>query len=87
MSLKAGDALRRGRPLLAMMHFPPLTERDRDTAFTRLFSQYRPDAVAYGHLHGESLRSAFAGEWNGVTYHQVSCDGLGFRLKPILNIR
>lgn len=86
MSLKAACAIRADRPCIAMTHFPPLSDRERDTDFSRLLAQYRADAAVYGHLHGEALKNAFSGLWNGVMYHQVSCDGLGFRLKEILTI-
>ena len=42
--------------------------------------QYGVKQVVYGHLHGQSLRSAFSGRLRGVDYFQVSCDGLGFKL-------
>ena len=72
---RAGDA-----PLLCMMHYPPLTDTQRETGFTALLEQYGVGDQVYGHLHGASLKSAFRGERNGIRYHQVSCDGLGFRL-------
>ena len=75
---KAGDA-----PLLCMMHYPPLTDTQRDTEFTALLEQYGVGDLVYGHLHGASLKGAFRGEHNGIMYHQVSCDGLGFRMYRI----
>ena len=36
--------------------------------------------VLYGHLHGAGIRTALRGEQNGVRYHLVSCDSLGFKL-------
>ena len=72
---RAGDAL-----LLCMMHYPPLTDTQRDTEFTALLEQYGAGDLVYGHLHGIALKGAFRGEHNGIRYHQVSCDGLGFRM-------
>jgi len=39
--------------------------------------------VVYGHLHGPALAYAFRGTSGGVAYHQVSCDGLGFKLHVV----
>ena len=67
-----------------MLHFPPLTVAEPDTAVTALLEQYAPQHVVYGHLHGPATRAAFTGEHNGIEYHLVSCDALGFKLRPIL---
>ena len=84
MSLKAAQALAEGRPIIAMLHYPPLTAAEPDSAPARLLSRYGVAHAVYGHLHGAALKTAFAGEHGGVVYHQVSCDGLGFRLARIL---
>lgn len=83
MSLKEAQRLRGEKPLVAMMHFPPLYPMERDTAFTALMEQYQVDVVVYGHLHGDSVRIGFTGEHHGVQYHLVSCDSLDFCLKEI----
>lgn len=78
MSLKSADALGRDEPLVAMLHFPPCTPAEPDTAVTALLEQYAVSHVVYGHLHGPSTRNAFTGVHHGVSYHLVSCDHLGF---------
>lgn len=80
LELSLGSARRRDEhaPLVCMMHYPPLSEADRDTGFTELLGAYRVDRVVYGHLHGAALRGAFRGEHRGVVYQQVSSDGIGF---------
>ncbi len=78
MSLKAARAKAPDAPLIAMMHYPPLT--DALTGFSDLLEAYGVQDCVYGHLHGASLKYAFRGERGGVIYHQVSCDGLDFRL-------
>ena len=60
-----------------------LAASDQATEPARLLSEYGVRHAVYGHLHGAALKSAFAGEYGGVVYHQVSCDGLGFRLAEI----
>lgn len=84
MSLKKARALSADAPLVVMTHFPPLTVAEPDTAPAALIEQYAPQHVLYGHLHGPATKTAFNGEHNGVQYHLVSCDALGFKLKPIL---
>ena len=42
--------------------------------------QYGVRDLVYGHLHGAALRSAFRGLYEGIRFHQASCDGLGFKL-------
>ena len=81
MSLDRAKAL--GGRLVVMTHYPPLDEKHHDTPVSLLIRQYGPTDVVYGHLHGASLRSAFNGEKDGIRYHCVSCDGLGFAVKEI----
>lgn len=83
MSLSAAQAVRGERPLLAMMHFPPLSDAVRDTGFTALLEEYGVERVIYGHLHGYSIKSAFRGLHHGIQYDLVSCDSLGFTLMAL----
>ena len=78
MSLKAARARDASAPLIVMMHYPPLMDSCR--GFSDILEQYGVDDCVYGHLHGAGLNGAVRGERGGVRYHQVSCDGLGFRL-------
>lgn len=83
LSLQAAVRIAAGRPLIAMMHFPPLYENMRDTGFTALLEKYGVSKTVYGHLHGPGIRSGFNGCWNGIEYRLVSCDSLGFKLLKI----
>lgn len=83
LALKDGMKFKGDRPLIVMMHYPPLYDMERDTDFTRLLEQYPVTAVVYGHLHGAGLRVKFNGEHRGVRYQLVSCDGLDFRLAQV----
>lgn len=78
MSLKAARRMDADAPLIAMMHYPPLM--DSAKGFSDILEAYRVRDCVYGHLHGAGLNGAVRGERGGVRYHQVSCDGLGFRL-------
>ena len=84
MSLKKARALSADAPLVVMTHFPPLTVAEPDTSPARLIESFGARYALYGHLHGPATRTAFNGEHNGVEYHLVSCDGLGFKLKQVL---
>lgn len=86
MSLKAARKLSEELPLVVMMHFPPLTDQQRETPFTEILQRYRADHVVYGHLHGAGLFAAFRGVQDGIRYHQVSCDGLDFQLHSVLTL-
>jgi predicted phosphohydrolase len=68
-----------GRELLMMTHYPPFNDRREPTPFTELIEASGSDTCIFGHLHGAGAPAkARTGEHNGVTYHLVSCDCLGF---------
>ena len=83
MALQAGMKIKADKPLVVMMHYPPLYDLERETAFTELVGKYPVHTVVYGHLHGAGLRAKFCGEKRGIRYELVSCDGLGFKLAEI----
>lgn len=78
MSFKAARRIDAEAPLIAMMHYPPLMETAK--GFSDILEAYGVTDCVYGHLHGAGLNGAIRGERDGVRYHQVSCDGLGFKL-------
>ena len=78
MALEEAQKLANGRPVVAMMHYPPLLGGTKETAFTALLEEYRVHTVVYGHLHGQGIQSGFNGEQRGVRYFLVSCDSIGF---------
>ncbi len=83
MSLDQAVKLSGGKPIMVMMHFPPLFADGVSTAFTDILEEYPVEHVVYGHLHGHGIKVAFEGERNGILYHLVSCDALGFCPKLI----
>ena len=78
MSLKNARRIDPEGRIIAMMHYPPLMENVK--GFSDILEAYGVTDCVYGHLHGAGLNGAIRGERNGVRYHQVSCDGLGFKL-------
>ena len=83
LSLERARRMDKDAMLICMLHYPPLTEQVRDTAMTQLMKEFGVSHVVYGHLHGPSLAGAFRGVDCGIEYHQVSCDGLGFKLHKV----
>lgn len=83
MSLKHARARSETAPLVAMMHYPPRSESAE--GFSDILKSYRAERVVYGHLHGAGLAGAVRGAVDGLIYHQVSCDGLDFKLDRIMD--
>lgn len=81
MSLENARRLSNEMPLVVMMHYPPFTPAN--AGYADILSAFSVDVCVYGHLHGSSLAYAFTGVRDGIDYHQVSCDGLDFKLKLI----
>ena len=81
LALQAAAGVAGERPIIVMLHYPPLYQSDRDTPFTRLIEKYPVHTVVYGHLHGPAIRAGFNGAWHGVRYLLTSCDALGFTLR------
>ena len=84
IALDAAAKTAGGRPLVVMMHYPPLLTEEKNTIFTVLLEQYQVHTVVYGHLHGAGIQIGFSGEHHGIRYHLVSCDSIGFRPKEII---
>ena len=84
LALKEARLLAGERPMVVMLHFPPLLREIPDTAFTALLEQYGAHTVVYGHLHGPGIAVGFDGEHRGVRYRLVSCDSIGFCPREIL---
>lgn len=82
MSLKAAKRISEEKPLVVMMHYPPFSQAS--DGFTDILEAYRADVCVYGHLHGAGLQFSFNGMREGIRYCQVSCDGLGFKVRQIL---
>lgn len=64
---------------LAMIHYPPILDGQRESEFTRLLEDYGVAHCVYGHLHGEGISTGFCGIEDSVRYSLVSADYLGFK--------
>lgn len=78
IALDTAFGIAAGRPVIVLMHYPPLTAGTRETLFTKLLEERGVSLAVYGHLHGEGLKCGYNGEWHGVQYRLTSCDGLDF---------
>ena len=83
LALDEAAGMADGRPLIVMTHYPPLLEEEKDTLFTELLEEYGVHTAVYGHLHGAGIRVGFTGEHQGIQYHLVSCDSIGFAPKVV----
>ena len=83
MSMKAARRIDANAPIVAMLHYPPLMESAK--GFSDILENYGVAECVYGHLHGASIAGAVRGLRGGVRYHQVSCDGLDFKLYLLKN--
>ncbi|TWH48262.1 metallophosphoesterase [Sporomusa sp. KB1] len=71
--------------IILMLHFPPFYNHQTETGFAGLINKYQVIHCVYGHLHSESsINHAATGMINGTAYHLVSCDALGFTVKPLI---
>ena len=79
MALDDAERIAPDKPILVMMHFPPLLLTDRKTVFTEVLeARKNVAAVVSGHLHGAACGNGFGGEQHGIRYYPVSCDAIGF---------
>lgn len=75
LSLKAAERLE-GNYRVVMLHFPPTNSRLEPSGFTQLITAAAPDALVYGHVHGEQV--GLLKELDDVAVHFVAADALGF---------
>lgn len=84
MALTEAEKLAQGRkPIIVMLHYPPLLLTQLDTPFTQVLARHPVHTVVYGHLHGAGIRAGYQGTHAGIRYLLTSCDALGFRLAEI----
>jgi len=74
-SLKSAGDLHK----IVFLHYPPKYKGYECQEIIDLMKQYNVRQCFYGHLHGASHGLAMEGQWDGIEYHLVSADKLGFR--------
>lgn len=83
LALAAAGRISAGRPVLVMMHFPPLLKNQQTSGFTERMEAAGVRACVYGHLHGAGIQAGFQGERGGVQYLLTSCDSQDFQVRKI----
>ncbi len=78
LSVKAALKLELPR-MLVFMHYPPVTVKSPLTGFIDIMKKYEIKECYYGHLHGEGIKGAIEGEYEGIDLKLVSADHLNFK--------
>jgi predicted phosphohydrolase len=81
LRLSIADADRRfGRekPRVAMLHYPPWIEGRAPSEVVTLLRDGAVRDCVYGHLHGKDHALGVVGERDGIRYHLVAADAVGF---------
>jgi predicted phosphohydrolase len=84
LSLAAASKLK-GEAFVVMLHFPPVNSRLEPSGFTDLLVEAAPDALVFGHVHGEPPERVVP-ELPRIDVHLVAADALGFRPRLILEL-
>lgn len=66
------------KPIIVNMHYPPIV--NGNSAFIEIMKKYNVKKCIYGHLHGESIKNAIEGIYDGIEIKLVSSDSLNFNL-------
>ena len=80
LSLQAAKKLQ-GEKLVVMLHFPLTNVKLEPSGFTHLLLAAKPDAVVFGHIHGETPHLP---DLDDIKVHFVAADALEFRPKRVL---
>ncbi|HKI58898.1 MAG TPA: metallophosphoesterase [Trueperaceae bacterium] len=75
LSVRAAERLS-GRYRVVMLHFPPTNVRLQPSAFTDLIRGFAPDALVFGHVHGDN--EGVLERLDGIAVHFVAADAIGF---------
>lgn len=73
-------------PIIAMLHYPPITTKVKDSGFFQLLKTYNVQLCIYGHLHGQAQQDAVVGKVEEIEFRLVACDALRFRPLPLSSI-
>ncbi len=74
-----------GMTKLVFLHYPPFDREGKPILqLLDVLERHRVSDCWFGHLHGQSIRTAPVGTRGGIRYHLVSADALGFQPLKIL---
>lgn len=83
-SLKAAHSLGKEKEILLFLHYPPINGQTVIAEFIDLMVKYGVKRCFYGHLHGESRRYAFEGNYCDIEFRLISADHVQFTPQKIL---
>jgi predicted phosphohydrolase len=81
LRLSIADADRRfgrGKPRVAMLHYPPWIEGRPPTGVVDALREGGVLTCVYGHLHGADHALGVQGERDGIRFHLVAADAIAF---------
>ncbi len=81
LSIKSAEIIPHKKKLV-FMHYPPVTTKSQTSGFIDIMKQYNITDCFFGHLHGEGIKGAIEGEYQGINLKLISADHLDFM--PIL---
>ena len=74
------------RKYVVLLHYPPTSILEDESAFTRLAEEYGAEQVIYAHSHGERrFHDSILGEKNGIFYRLASGDYLNWQPVKLLD--
>lgn len=71
------------KEIIVFMHYPPIMKQNLNTGFFKILKKYNIKRCYYAHLHGNSIKEALNGVYDGIEFKLVSADGLDFKLLKI----
>ena len=83
LALEAAKRISEQKPLVVMLHYPPLYQNLRHSGFTESMERAGVRVCVYGHLHGSGIAAGFNGEQGGIRYELASCDSQDFTVRKI----
>lgn len=87
LSILEGDRrFGRSLPRIAVVHFPPWIEGRPPGEVVRLLREGGVCHCVYGHLHGADHALGVRGEREGIHFHLVAADAVGFTPAQILPV-
>lgn len=84
LDLSLSEGIKNNNDIIVMLHYPPFNKNLEGNDFHELMMEYGVKHCVYGHLHGDSLRDIKEGNVDGINYHCISADYLGFIPKKII---
>ena len=83
LTMALNDAGRFAKPIIVMLHYPPIDVPIVSDEFVALMKEYPVSYCVYGHVHGNKA-AAFEGEYQGIEFINASVDRIGFAPKEII---